>query len=82
MSRVKVRGIGSTLPLVAAVLLLGLSSSVLAQGNIPLKGNIPLITLTETGIGTLLFPGSPPIPTTGVPVADPGPGRIAECAYV
>jgi len=70
MSLVKVRGVGSTLPLAAAVLLFGLSSSVLAQGN------IPLITLTETGIGTLLFPGSPPIPTTGVPVADPGPGGL------
>jgi len=70
MSLVKVRGVGSTLPLAAAVLLFGLSSSVLAQGN------NPLITLPETGIGTLLFPGNPPVPTTGVPVADPGPGGL------
>jgi hypothetical protein len=63
-------GVHSILVLMAALLLFGLSSSVLAQGN------NPLITVNETGNGTLLFPGSPIIPTNGVPQADPGPGGL------
>ncbi|HXS98916.1 MAG TPA: PEP-CTERM sorting domain-containing protein [Candidatus Limnocylindrales bacterium] len=39
--------------------------------------NNPLITLNEHGQGTLLFPGGgSPITTTGVLIADPGPGGL------
>lgn len=37
----------------------------------------PLITLNETGQGSLLFPGAAPVPTAGALIADPGPGGLA-----
>jgi hypothetical protein len=40
--------------------------------------NFPLITVDENGNGTLLFPGSPPVPTHGALAADPGPGGLAS----
>jgi hypothetical protein len=42
------------------------------------ESNNPLITLQETGSGTLLFPQSPGIPITGVLAPDPGPGGLGS----
>jgi hypothetical protein len=39
--------------------------------------NNPLITLDETGVGSLLFPGSAAFPLPGLMQSDPGPGGLA-----
>jgi hypothetical protein len=44
--------------------------------GVALADNTPLITLDENGHGTILFPASAPVPTSGVLAADPGPGGL------
>jgi hypothetical protein len=54
----------------------GVLPALLLFTGVALADNSPLITLDETGNGTLVFPASPAIPVPGVLVADPGPGGL------
>jgi hypothetical protein len=63
---------GSAVTVILAIsLVCFLVSHAAAQSN-------PLITVDESGNGTLLFPGGSPIPTIGTLQPDPGPGGLSS----
>src|ERR1700730_10292549 len=51
---------------------------LLMAGSASAQGGVPDIFLDENGNGSLVFPGSPPVPTTGFLIADPGPGGLTS----
>jgi hypothetical protein len=59
---------------IAVPLVLWTSGVLLAQINT----NNPLITIFESGYGTLQFPGGPAFSLPGVLAPDPGPGGLAS----
>jgi hypothetical protein len=67
----KIRSILAVLSLAASLLATG--GKVHAQA-----ANNPTISVDETGLGTIRFPGSPIFPLPGVLAPDPGPGGLSS----